>query len=76
MVSRREQPSPTPIGEEEAVPHHRQSILRNRLLRAMAPEDFARLQPHLEPIALQLREVVIGADAAVDEDRHGLGLDG
>ncbi len=40
MVSRREQP--TPIGEEEAVPHHRQSILRNRLLRAMAPEDFAR----------------------------------
>lgn len=49
------------------MPHHRPSTLRNRLLRAMAPEDFARLEPHLEPIALQLREVVIAADAAVDE---------
>ncbi|SFU69967.1 cAMP-binding domain of CRP or a regulatory subunit of cAMP-dependent protein kinases [Methylobacterium sp. 174MFSha1.1] len=49
------------------MPQLRQSILRNRLLRAMAPEDFARLQPHLDPIALQLREVVIAPDAPVDD---------
>ncbi len=49
------------------MPQPRQSTLRNRLLRAMAPEDFARLPPHLEPITRQLREVVIAADAPVDE---------
>ncbi|PIK74704.1 Crp/Fnr family transcriptional regulator [Methylobacterium frigidaeris] len=49
------------------MPQTRQSILRNRLLRAMAPDDFERLQPHLDPIALQLREVVIAPDAPVDE---------
>ncbi|WP_208642219.1 Crp/Fnr family transcriptional regulator [Methylobacterium terrae] len=44
-----------------------QSMSRNRILRALAPEDFARLQPHLEPVSLQLREVVIAPDAPVDE---------
>ncbi|KMO28167.1 CarD family transcriptional regulator, partial [Methylobacterium tarhaniae] len=49
------------------MPQLQQSTVRNRVLRAMAPEDFARLAPHLEPIALQLREVVIGPDAPVDD---------
>lgn len=34
-------PAPDPL---------RQSEMRNRLLRAMTPEDFARLAPHLEPV--------------------------
>lgn len=47
--------------------HLRQSTARNRILRAMAPEDFARLQPHLDPLSLHLREVLIAPDAPVDE---------
>ncbi|WP_288581545.1 cyclic nucleotide-binding domain-containing protein [uncultured Methylobacterium sp.] len=47
--------------------HLRQSTTRNRILRAMAPEDFARLQPHLDPLSLQLREVLIAPDGPVDE---------
>ncbi len=31
--------------------------VRNRLLAALAPDDFARLRPHLEPVALHLGEV-------------------
>lgn len=49
------------------MPQIRQSTLRNRLLRAMAPEDFALVEPHLDSIALQLREVVVAPDAPVDE---------
>ena len=33
--------------------HAEQTSVRNRLLRAMVPEDFARLQPYLEAINLQ-----------------------
>ena len=33
--------------------HVEQSAVRNRLLKAMRPEDFARLQPHLELVDLQ-----------------------
>ncbi len=49
------------------MPRPPHSTVRNRLLRAMAPEDFARLQPHLDPLSLQLREVVIAPDAPVEE---------
>jgi CRP-like cAMP-binding protein len=38
-----------------------QSNLCNRLLGAMTPADFALLQPHLERVPLNLREVVIPA---------------
>lgn len=44
---------------EQAGPVPRQGDLRNRLLRAMAPDDFARLQPHLEPMAATLRQSLI-----------------
>ena len=36
-----------------------QSAIRNQLLAAMPQEDFAALQPHLEPVDLPLRQVLI-----------------
>ncbi|MEE8627577.1 MULTISPECIES: hypothetical protein [Methylobacterium] len=47
--------------------HLRQSTTRNRILRAMAPEDLALLQPHLDPLPPQLREVPISPYTPVDE---------
>ncbi|MXQ12408.1 Crp/Fnr family transcriptional regulator [Microvirga makkahensis] len=38
-----------------------QSAVRNRLLKALSPDDFALLQPHLEPMDLTLRQMVIEA---------------
>jgi CRP-like cAMP-binding protein len=36
----------------------RQSAVRNRLLKALSPDDFALLRPHLEPMDLTLRQMV------------------
>lgn len=36
-----------------------QSAVRNRLLKAMSPNDFALLQPHLERVGTELRQVLI-----------------
>ena len=36
-----------------------QTSLRNQLLAGLLPEDFALLQPHLDPIALALRRVLL-----------------
>jgi CRP-like cAMP-binding protein len=35
-----------------------QSTVRNQLLAGLAPNDFAALQPHLEPIQFDLRQVL------------------
>src|SRR5919112_5849112 len=35
-----------------------QSSLRNQLLAGLPAEDFAALQPHLEPVQLELRQVL------------------
>ncbi len=43
-----------------------QSTVRNRLLAAMAPDDFALLQPHLERVPLTLREVPIQAGEPIE----------
>jgi CRP-like cAMP-binding protein len=40
----------------------------NRLLQALPPDDFALLQPHLEPIDLTIRQMVIEPGAPI---RHG-----
>ncbi|WP_144761138.1 Crp/Fnr family transcriptional regulator [Methylobacterium dankookense] len=37
-------------------------MLRNRLLRVLAPDDFALVAPHLRPVDLQLGSVVIAPD--------------
>ncbi|TNC08756.1 Crp/Fnr family transcriptional regulator [Methylobacterium terricola] len=44
-----------------------QATINNRLLRALTPDDFARLQPHLEPMTSQLREELIGAGEPIKE---------
>jgi len=36
-----------------------QSSLRNQLLAGLSRKDFAQLQPHLEPVELELRRVLI-----------------
>jgi CRP-like cAMP-binding protein len=38
-----------------------QSTVRNRLLGAMTPDDFAGLQPHLERVPLELRQILVQA---------------
>ena len=39
--------------------------VENRLLAALPEEDYRRLRPHLEPVALKLRDVLYAAgDAA------------
>lgn len=43
-----------------------QSDTRNRLLKAMAPEDFARLQLHLEPVALLSQQCLIKPNARTE----------
>jgi CRP-like cAMP-binding protein len=41
------------------VSQPQQSAVRNRLLKALSPDGFALLQPHLEPMDLTLRQMVI-----------------
>lgn len=43
-----------------------QSNTRNRLLSFLEPADFARLEPHLAPVQLRLRDVLIGENAEID----------
>ncbi len=48
------------------MPHIQQSSVRNKVLGALAPEDFSLLQPHLEPMTLTLRDVPFGAGQAIE----------
>jgi CRP-like cAMP-binding protein len=43
-----------------------QSDLRNQLLARLAPEDFAPLQPLLEPVELELRRVLIEPNLPIE----------
>lgn len=45
------------------MPQLQQASVRNRLLAALPPEDFGGLQPHLEPVSLELRHVLLEANA-------------
>ena len=38
-----------------------QASIQNYLLASLSAEDFARLQPHLEPVKLELRQYVFRA---------------
>ena len=42
-----------------------QEMLRNRLLRAMAPDDYALIRPHLEPVPLDKDQVLFEAHAPI-----------
>src|SRR4051795_13154921 len=44
---------------ERAMAHPQQASVRNRLLAALTPDTFWLLQPHLEPVPLELRQWVI-----------------
>ncbi|ABY28503.1 Crp/Fnr family transcriptional regulator [Methylorubrum extorquens] len=44
-----------------------QSTVRNRLLKALSPSDFALLQPHLELIATELRQPLISPNEPVKQ---------
>jgi CRP-like cAMP-binding protein len=43
-----------------------QSSLRNQLLAGLSPKDFAPLRPHLEPIELDLRRVLIEPNEPIE----------
>lgn len=42
-----------------------QSSVRNRLLAALTPDDFARLSPHLESVPGHVRQILIAADQPI-----------
>jgi CRP-like cAMP-binding protein len=47
------------------VPQPEQSSIRNHLLKALAPGDFALLQPHLQPVTTVLHQPLIEADVPI-----------
>jgi CRP-like cAMP-binding protein len=49
-----------------AVVEPKQSSLRNRLLRALSPEDFALLEPHLEQVALPKGMLLIEPNQVIE----------
>jgi CRP-like cAMP-binding protein len=52
-----------------------QSTLRNRLLRALSPQDFALLQPHLEPVSVSRGDVIAEANRPIERihfPEHGI----
>lgn len=61
-----EEPVPcTRIATDGSPSELRQACIRNGLLRALAPDDFALLAPHLRAIDVRLREDLIVADRPV-----------
>jgi|tagenome__1003787_1003787.scaffolds.fasta_scaffold20799309_2 CRP-like cAMP-binding protein len=52
-----------------------QAVVRNRLLSGVSPENFGLLQPHLEPVALDLRQWLIEAGEPIQHvyfPEHGI----
>jgi CRP-like cAMP-binding protein len=43
-----------------------QVSIGNRLLASLSPEDFAALQPHLEPVSLDMRQVLIAPNEPIE----------
>src|SRR5215218_5305408 len=60
---------------ERAMAHLQQASVRNRLLSALNPDDFGLLRPHLEPVALDLRQWLIEAGEPIQHvtfPEHGI----
>src|SRR5215207_10426752 len=60
---------------ERAMAYLQQTAVRNRLLSGLTPEDFDLLQPHLEPIPLNLRQWLIEAGETIQSvcfPEHGI----
>jgi CRP-like cAMP-binding protein len=49
-----------------ARPTQQQASVRNRLLAALPPRDWAGLEPHLEPVELPFDQTIHAADGPVD----------
>lgn len=47
------------------MPVLRQATVRNRLLRALSPSDFALLQPHLTTVETELRQTLVTPDEPI-----------
>ncbi|SFP46040.1 cAMP-binding domain of CRP or a regulatory subunit of cAMP-dependent protein kinases [Mesorhizobium sp. NFR06] len=45
--------------------HFQQSVIRNRLLASLSPDDFALVQPHLEAVTFEVREHLFRADQKI-----------
>src|SRR3954451_13204574 len=60
---------------ERAMAHPQQASVRNRLLAALTPDAFWLLQPHLEPVPLELRQWLIEAGKPIQHvysPEHGI----
>lgn len=55
-----------PRSDVAAVVKSKQSSLRNRLLRVMTPEDFALVEPHLQPVALPKSKILIEPNTPIE----------
>jgi len=49
------------------VSQPQQSSVRNRLLKALSPDDFALLQPHLQPVTTELRQPLIAPNTPIKQ---------
>ncbi|MDR7037793.1 CRP-like cAMP-binding protein [Methylobacterium sp. BE186] len=49
------------------MPQPEHSSVRNRLLKALSADDFALLQPHLQPLATELRQTLIAPNAQIKQ---------
>jgi CRP-like cAMP-binding protein len=49
------------------VSPHQQPGVRNRLLKALTPDDFALLQPHLQLMTTELHQRLIAPNTAIEE---------
>ncbi|UYW24761.1 Crp/Fnr family transcriptional regulator [Methylorubrum extorquens] len=47
------------------MPQPQQSAIRNRLLKALTPDDFNRLAPHLKAVPLAMRQQLITPDQPI-----------
>src|SRR5215213_522511 len=60
---------------ERAMTQLQQTSVHNRLLSGLTPEDFGLLQPHLEPVPLELRHWLIEAKQPIQHvtfPEHGI----
>jgi CRP-like cAMP-binding protein len=54
------------LAQKDLMAAASQSSVRNRLLAVMSPDDFARLQPYLQPIILNVKDVLVEPNTAIE----------
>src|SRR4051812_17356480 len=66
QMAERHDGAPAPNGREP-VSAPQQSSVRNQLLATLPREDYAALQPHLEPVQLELKQALIEPNQPVEQ---------